>query len=283
MNKTLLSLLLISIFPLSYSQIVEETRTINYHPSEFTIKQRISPPEGYYWQDEVEGSFADYLTQQVLAPEGFPVRDFRKNLIKRQDLHVAVFETEVGAKDLQQCADAWIRLYADYLWEKKRFDDIVFQLTSEQPFSWNDFKNGVRTVEDGERVQFLKTGKFDYSYDNFRNYLDVIFQYSGTKSLDKESVSVKSNADIRVGDYLLKPGSPGHLTMIVGVAKNKNGKKIYLLAESFMPAQDIHIIKNPKNKLLSPWYELDTKALQIVTAKYRFGPNSIKRLYQLIQ
>ena len=274
---------MIPIFSCIHSQVIEEVNTIDYDPKLSTIKNRINPPEGFMWQDEEENSFADFLNQQILVPEGFPIRNFQKIPVERQDTHVAVLAMDVGEKDLQQCADAWIRMYAEYLWQQKRFDDISFQFTSKQDFSWNDYKNGIRTIENGDEVQFVKMGTPTDSYANFKNYLDLVFQYSGTKSINDESVSIQSNNDIRVGDFLLKPGSPGHLTMIVGIAKNKNGKKVYLLAESFMPAQDIHIIKNPKNKYLSPWYELDVKALQTVTAKYKFGPNSIKRFHQLVQ
>lgn len=47
-----------------------------------------------------------------------------------------------------------------------------------------------------------------------------------------------------------------------------------------MPAQDIHILRNPDAKL-SLWYELDVNAPQTVTAKYIFKPTSIKRFQKL--
>ena len=95
--------------------------------------------------------------------------------------------------------------------------------------------------------------------------------------MHKESVSVLQNTQIKTGDFLIKPGSPGHSVIIVGVAINSSGKKLYLLAESFMPAQDIHILKNNADPKLSPWYEIDVNAPQTVTAKYIFKPTSVKR------
>ena len=89
--------------------------------------------------------------------------------------------------------------------------------------------------------------KKDDSYQNFREYLEVIFRYAGTISLDRESVSVSQNSQIKTGDFIIKPGSPGHSVIVAGVARSNSGKKLYLLAESFMPAQDIHILKNKKN------------------------------------
>jgi hypothetical protein len=65
------------------------------------------------------------------------------------------------------------------------------------------------------------------------------------------------------------------------VAKNTAGKRLCLLAESFMPAQDIHLLRNTANSSISPWYELDVKSAQTTTAKYIFKPTSIKRFHAL--
>lgn len=267
-----------------YAQTVTETTAeLNIDYTKSTVKTRFVPPKGYQWQQEKEGSFADYLTNFPLYPKNFPVRDYKQIPIERQYNHAAILKIDVGEKDLQQCADAWMRLYAEYLWEKKDFDQIRFQFTSGQYLSWNDYKNGTRTKEDGDKVIFKKTGKPNNSYANFRNYLNLVFNYAGTISLDRESIPILRNKDIQVGDFLIKPGSPGHSVFIVGIAKNTSGKKIYLLAESFMPAQDVHIIINPRNKLLSPWYELDVNAPKTVTAKYLFEPTSIKRFHGLVE
>ena len=56
--------------------------------------------------------------------------------------------------------------------------------------SWNDYKNGVRAFVNGNSVSFRKTENFDDSYENFRKYLDLIFNYAGTISLNKESNKV---------------------------------------------------------------------------------------------
>jgi hypothetical protein len=270
------------VFQNAFSQVIETTQPLVIDQTKSTIRTRFTPPKGYFWVKEVPESFSEYLVNFPLYPINFPVRDFNAVPILRQSNHVAILKIDVGEKDLQQCADAWIRLYAEYLWAQKRDNEIGFQFTSGQFFSWNDYKKGVRTKEVKTKVSFLKTGKIDDSYENFRQYLTVIFRYAGTISLNRESVSVLQNSQIKTGDFLIKPGSPGHSVIIVGVAQNKLGKKMYLLAESFMPAQDIHILKNNTNSAISPWYELDVKAPQTITAKYIFNPTSIKRFHALV-
>ena len=67
-----------------------------------------------------------------------------------------------------------------------------------------------------------------------------------------------------------------HACIVADMAVNKEGKTIYLLAQSYMPAQDIHILKNPMNEGLSPWYEVDN-AESIYTPEYNFRRNELKR------
>ena len=41
-----------------------------------------------------------------------------------------------------------------------------------------------------------------------------------------------------------------------------------------MPAQEIHILKNPTNESLSPWYEEDFDE-ELVTPEYTFSRNML--------
>ncbi|WP_244140772.1 DUF4846 domain-containing protein [Kaistella flava (ex Peng et al. 2021)] len=274
-------LLLLFYFQHLFSQVIETTAPLIIDESRSTIRTRFIPPKGFYWINEEPGSFSQFLNNFPLHPPNFPVRDFTGVPIEQQQHHIALLKIDVGVKNLQQCADAWIRLYAEYLWINQRFDEIGFEFTSSQFFTWNDFKKGIRTKELNKKVSFIKTEKEDNSYENFQKYLEVIFRYAGTISLDRESIPIKNNAAIKTGDFLIKPGSPGHSVIIVGVARNLAGKKLYLLAESFMPAQDIHVLVNHQNPQLSPWYELDVGAPETTTAKYIFKPTSIKRFHAL--
>ncbi len=268
-------------FSNAFGQVRETTEAIIIDPKKSKIITRFTPPEAYRWVRPPAGSFSEYLIHFPLLPSGFPIRDYRAIPVENQDFHMAVLKLDVGDKDLQQCADAWMRLYAEYLWANKRFDEIGFEFTSGQYFAWKDYSRGVRTRESRKRVTFIETGITDDSYLAFRQYLNIIFRYAGTISLDRESRPVTENYDIQPGDFIIKPGSPGHSVIVVGIAENSRKKRLYLLAESFMPAQDVHILKNPDNPNFSPWYELDVAAPKTVTAKYTFEPTSIKRFHAI--
>ena len=119
-------LLLIFFFLLQNisSQVIETTQPLVIDESKSTIKTRFSPPKGFSWVIEQPASFGEFLNNFPLHPPNLPVRDYTGVPIEQQQHHIAILKIDVGEKDLQQCADAWIRLYAEYLWLNKKFDDI---------------------------------------------------------------------------------------------------------------------------------------------------------------
>ena len=101
-----------------------------------------------------------------------------------------------------------------------------------------------------------------------------MFGMCGSASLSKQMKS-KRLEDMLPGDVLVHVGFPGHAAIVIDMATNAQGEKIYLLAQSFMPAQDIHILKNPANSQLSPWYKLKDEEF-ILTPEYTFKRNELK-------
>ena len=241
-----------------------------------TIRERFSPPEGYVWVEEKPDSFGYFIEHFKLKPYGTQILRYDGVPVTTQDLHEAVFDIDTGDKDLQQCADAAIRMRAEYLYRAKRFDEIRFHFTSGDLLSWNDYKNGTRALVKGNSVSFRKTAAFDDSYQSFRNYLDLIFNYAGTISLNKETKPVIKNSDLKTGDILITPGSPGHIVFISGVCENRDGERLFLLSEGFTPAQSVHVLSNPFNRYTTPWYDLDVNAPETRTARYFFKPTNFR-------
>ena len=241
-----------------------------------TIKERFPAPEGYAYVNTEKNSFEHYIENFPLKKYGSPIVKYDGTEIATQHLHEAIFDIDTGTTDLQQCADAIIRLRAEFLFKMKRFDDIKFHFTSGDLMRWNDYKKGTRAFVNGNSVQFKKTENFDDSKENFRKYLDLIFTYAGTISLNKETKPVLKTNDLKVGDILITAGSPGHIVFIAGVSENQKGEKLFLLAEGFTPAQSIHVLKNPFNPEISPWYELDVNCAETKTARYFFEPSNFR-------
>jgi hypothetical protein len=98
----------------------------------------------------------------------------------------------------------------------------------------------------------------------------------GSASLERQLNPVADIKDILPGDVLIKGGFPGHAMIVMDVAVNDKGNKVFMLAQSYMPAQDIHIVKNPGNTELSPWYAVnDVK--QIITPQWIFTNDQFRK------
>ena len=83
---------------------------------------------------------------------------------------------------------------------------------------------------------------------------------------------------LKTGDILIIPGSPGHVVFIAGTCENKKGERLFLLSEGFTPAQSIHLLKNPFDENISPWYKLEVNSEKINTARFTFSPVNFRSL-----
>ena len=160
-------------------------------------------------------------------------------------------DVSVGNSDLQQCADAIMRLRAEWLFSEKRFSDISFDLTNGFNMKYAEWKQGKRL--NAACNGWTTGGAATESHEDFMNYLKKIFTYAGTLSLSRE-LQNKNITNLEAGDVFIKGGSPGHAVIVLDVAEGPQGK-LFLLAQSYMPAQDIEILVNPNNASLSPWYK----------------------------
>lgn len=196
---------------------------------------------------------------------------------KSNKVAAAVLIYDVGNKDLQQCADAVMRLRAEYLYKSKQFDLLHFNFTSGFKADYSKWRSGYRISVKGNNVGWVKTTKESESYQSFREYLNIVFTYAGTASLTKELKQI-SLSQMQIGDVFIKGGSPGHAVIVIDMAVNpKTNKKVFMIAQSYMPAQDIHILINQNKPAISPWYDLVDLAAEIETPEWTFDKNQLKR------
>ena len=104
--------------------------------------------------------------------------------------------------------------------------------------------------------------------------MDLIFNYAGTLSLSK-SLHSKNIKDISIGDVFIKGGSPGHAVIVVDMAVNVSGDKIFMIAQSYMPAQETQILRNINDDELTPWYSSKIVG-DLVTPQWTFETNQLK-------
>ena len=210
-------------------------------------------PEGYTRIPVNSNSFAAWL-REVGLKEDKTVYLYDGSLKHNQTAQFAVLDVSVPNKNLQQCADAVMRLRAEYLFAEKHYDNISFTDNDNTTYSFHT----------------------PYSKENFMRYMETVFGMCGSASLSKQLKPVDDFTNIAPGDVLIRGGFPGHAVIVMDVAADSTGKKIFMLAQSYMPAQDIHVLVNPANEKLSPWYEVDD-AQQILTPEYVFYKTELKR------
>lgn len=155
-----------------------------------TVEKTIIPPTGYVRETCDEHSFAAYLRRLPLLPAGSKVLLYNGQEKRNQSAAYAVIDMEIGNKDLQQCADAVMRLRAEYLWGQKRYGEIKFNFTNGFPAEYKKWADGNRIKVNGNKVKWYAAGEKDYSYKTFRNYLNWVFMYAGTASLSKELLTI---------------------------------------------------------------------------------------------
>lgn len=289
MNKILL-VLLISIFltgcnnmdnsnlvegdknkPTPIEEIVEE---IIISKEAMTIQDRYSTPIGFERIEVEENSFGEYLRNQKLKPYGEKVLYYDGRKKNKSNVYESVFQVDIGNRDLHQCADAIMLLRAEYLYSLEKYEDIKFNFVSGFNAEYKKWMEGNRIKVDGNSVNYYKATGYSNTYESFRKYMDMVFAYSGTLSLNQELQPVEIE-DMKIGDVFIVGGSPGHAVVVVDMAENHNGDKIFMLAQSYMPAQETQLLINPNDKTISPWYSLKD-ADRLITPEWNFDLENLK-------
>ncbi len=190
-----------------------------------TLEERFAPPPQASRIHVAPESFGAWLRTLPLLPEGSAVLLFDQHEKARQDVHAAVVDLDVGTRDLQQCADAVMRLRAEYL--RARGLPVVFHPVP------------------GKRRE-LRFGGGDW-----QKFLVQLFAQAGSASLAAEMAPV-GHRPLSPGDVLIHGGYPGHAVLVLDAAETAAGRRFVLLGQSYMPAQQFHVLKNPAGGV---WYD----------------------------
>lgn len=244
-------------------------------PSGTTIGRRFRTPDGYVRTAEAPDTFGAYLRDLPLKPHGAEVRLYDGRTKGGSDVHAAVVDLDIGRRDLHQCADAVIRLRAEFLYARGEPDRIHFDFTNGFRADYTEWARGRRVVVSGDTARWEPRAAPSDSRRDLWSYLETVFAYAGTWSLARELRPVPA-ADVRAGDVFIVGGSPGHAVIVVDVAVGAgSGERLFLLAQSYMPAQEIHVLRNPDDGAISPWYRVPAETL--VTPQWTFSATDLKR------
>ena len=238
----------------------EVQQIIPHDKAQYKTIKDIPTPEEYTRIETDSNSYAEYLRNLPLKQENNIVFLYNGEKKYNQSAQFAVIDIDVGKRDLQQCADAVMRLRGEYLFENQRYGEIHFNFLSDgKPRYYTNYAGSNRT------------------HKKFRKYMDYIFSYANTASLKDELKTVELE-NMQIGDVFIQKGRPyGHAITVVDMAVNsETNEKIFMLVQSYMPAQEMHILKNPNSTKLNPWYSINFGE-ELRTPEWTFTKNDLKR------
>jgi hypothetical protein len=246
------------------------------HPSQCLAK-RFPAPAGCQRLAVSAGSWGEWLRGLPLRPAGTPARLYTGALKDNQAVVAAVVNIDPGVKDLQQCADAVMRLRAEYLFSQNP-NKIHFHLTTGYDAWFSDYVAGRTFKVKGEEVTPAPKPTEALTHAALGRYLLPVFGYAGTLSLRRDLRPV-ALAEVLPGNVFIHGGRPGHAVLVADVAENpRTGQRYLLLAQSYMPAQNIHILRNVDYPSLGAWFAVpDANTPEVATPEWTFAREEIGR------
>jgi len=236
----------------------------------------ISLPQGFSYVHDGDSVYSNWLLDLTLK-KSKTVYLYNGKLKSNQDAQYGVLNIDIGKKDLVQCADAAMKLKAGYLFEKHLYHQIKFLTTSGNELSFENWLKGVRwKVQGSKLVSYAINKEVNNIQQEYDLFMDLVFTYCGTYSLSKQLKAVNDSRSIQPGDVFVYGGFPGHAVTVMAVAKNVEGERIFLLSQGYMPAQDIHILKNYANTDQNPWFNV-ADIYPLNTPQWQFENGSLKR------
>lgn len=226
-------------------------------------------PAGYKRVALMQNSFGAWLRDYPFSKSD-EVYLFNGALSPNQNMQYRVLDLSIGTQNLQQCADAILRLRSEFYFEHKMYHAIRFPAKGVE-FVYTDYLKGYRYKLAGSKLVSVQESSAlaEPSKTSLHDFLQIVFAYCGTYTVYEASVSIRAN-EVMPGDMLIKPGSPGHAMIVMDIAENiENGNLIVLLAQGFMPAQSAHVVKNEQDVSLNPWYLLQDET--VLTPGFNFN------------
>ncbi len=222
------------------------------------LVNRVRPPEGFERAPANRGSFGNWLRHLPLKEGKGELHLTNGKPQADQAGHVAIVNIDPGRGDFQRDANAVLRLRAEYLFGTDRQGSLRFKTNAGQWLPWKNWAAGERyTIRSGQ-VRWDKRFSADSSHGNFRRYLDEVMRHSGCAGLLLDTEAVPDTGAIEIGMMFIKQGNPPQAAIVVDVAGQPFGnKKVFMLAGAATPADEIHILTNPDDAKLSPWFPAD--------------------------
>ncbi|TGK39805.1 DUF4846 domain-containing protein [Leptospira andrefontaineae] len=194
----------------------------------------IATPKGCVREEYPKGSYQEWLRDLDLKPDP-RIFSYSGTEIKRElyNVHSVIAKPLLFENDLEQCADWGMRFWADYHRDSKNLSRLYLYNYS------------------GKKRYYSSSGK------DYLSFLKVSFDETNSWSVKKGAKTI-SEDKLVPGDMILQNenGGVGHLSVLMDSCSFADGKRLFLIGYSFMPAQEFHIERNPNRK--DGWYDISS-------------------------
>ncbi len=239
------------------------------------IETKFTLPEGYE---------RNYNDEYSIFLRKFPLKN--NNVVRyhngenkyNNNIWAAVFDYDIGTADLHQCADAVIFMRANYLYKKGLTDKLHYTFVSGFKAKYLDYITHYYKVDGNNVSLVLRDKRLEDNLETLRKWLREIWMYSNTWSIEKYDSYRVPLSDIKPGDFFIRSNPPpavGHAVKVVDVVSDSRGLKKVMLSQSYMPAQENHILINPQDD--GVWYEIRGSTQVIQTPEFTFHNNELRR------
>jgi hypothetical protein len=221
---------------------------------ELAIKNAIPVPRGYLRESYPNGSFSNWVQNLPLKAKP-AIFDYKGRAVESGSYRVfgVVRMPLLFQSDLEQCADFAMRFWAEYHKSAGTLDKLYL-------FDYS-----------GHKLPFAKSGK------SFSDFLKWAFAHTNSHSLKSGCRMITSN-QLMPGDMFVQNerGGIGHVSVVLDVCRSAQGKKVYLIGYSFMPAQEFHIEKAADNYGVEGWFTFEGYTRYLLD-NLNFGKPELRR------
>ena len=226
-----------------------------------------SPP-GFERVKAADGSFADWLRHLPLRPIGTQPKTYLgETTVWKASEVAAVIDLDLIGK-IQDCATSAVRLWVEYLVNHGKEKTLSVTMNQRKVLSWAGFMRGCLPSYNGETRKLSVTcghrrpsvSTAQARAASIRKYVRHAMRWTNSSTLARH-LRRATKAETGPGTVILQPGSSGgvgHASIIVDKAVNTDGDRLYLVANGFLPAQDMLIVapgQSPADR--RPWCTLD--------------------------
>ncbi len=278
MNRFALMLLCLISVGISSSVLAQQQNT-NINTGGTTVHSRVNPPEGFIRTPLPSFSYQAYLQSLAIKNADAKVMRFDGNE-KKFECYSAVLDVELLDKDLMHGEHYIQLLRANYLFNHSKYDMISFHYDDNRSLSYAQWADGYRYVWQDSLYVLDSIAIPNSSEVSFIKYMNEIYENSTAIGLSHDTELLEVSK-LSIGDVLVQPEDldhKGHAVLVLDMVVNpETGEKLYLFAQGYMPAQNMHILHNPYEPEISPWFRVQEDALYVATPQWTFRKKHVRR------